>query len=333
MTKIFRPKTKVKLTRARANPIIRPRRYKWEARTYNPGAIFLGGRIHILYRGEAAIGYAATKDGTRIIERLTRPIFVPKERYDKNSKGYPGAEDPRLVRIGERIYMTYTQFEGDFSSIKMALTSIRTRDFLKKKWNWRKPVLMTPPGKRNKNVMLFPEKIKNKFAILERISPKISIKYVKDLYKFFNGKRFLKNGYRKVHRYNFWDTWLRGAGAPPIRTELGWLLLYHAIEKRQRRRFKLGAMILDFKDPTRILYRSYNPILAPDKPYENRRWKKGKSGVVYASGAVVKEGILYVYYGGADHVVCVASIPLAELLEGLQKQDTEFKEFKKKNKK
>src|SRR3989344_1216593 len=129
MTKIFRPKTKVKLTRARANPIIRPRRYKWEARTYNPGAIFLGGRIHILYRGEAAIGYAATKDGTRIIERLTRPIFVPKERYDKNSKGYPGAEDPRLVRIGERIYMTYTQFEGDFSSIKMALTSIRTRDF------------------------------------------------------------------------------------------------------------------------------------------------------------------------------------------------------------
>ena len=92
-------------------------------------------------------------------------------------------------------------------------------------------------------------------------------------------------------------------------------------------------MILDFKDPTRILYRSHNPILAPDKPYENRRWRKGKSGVVYASGAVVKEGILYVYYGGADHVVCVASIPLAELLEGLQKQDTEFKEFKKKNKK
>ena len=79
MTKIFRPKTKVKLTRARANPIIRPRRYKWEARTYNPGAIFLGGKIHILYRGETSFGYAATSDGVRIIERLTKPIFVPKE--------------------------------------------------------------------------------------------------------------------------------------------------------------------------------------------------------------------------------------------------------------
>lgn len=331
---IFKPKTQIKLVRAKENPIIKPKRAKWERRTYNPGAILIKDKIYILYRAEMAIGYASSLDGAHIKERLKQPIFIPKEKYDK-STGYPGAEDPRLVQIGKKIYMTYTLFEGDFSSMKMAITSIKVDDFLKKSWNWKKPVLMTPPGRRHKNIVLFPEKIKNKFAILHRISPKVSIKYVKDIDKYFNGKRHFTSVYKKVHRGNFWDTYLRGAGPPPIRTELGWLVLYHAIEEKEPHRFKVGAMILDFKDPTKILYRAHNPILAPDKPYENRPLRRGsryKSGVVYASGAVVKDGTLLVYYGGADSVTCMASIPLEKLLSGLIQQDKELKEFKKKNK-
>ncbi len=317
---MVKKKSGIQLKRAKNNPIIKPRRYKWEWRTLNPGVILLQGKIHILYRAGSAVGYAATHDGEKITERLSRPIYIPKEKYDEG-KGYTSAEDPRLTRIGNRIYMTYTSFEGDFSSIKMAFTSIKVADFLKKKWNWREPVLMTRPGQRHKNFVIFPKKIKNKIAILHKIAPKIEVKYLDNLDKYFNGKRFIKSVYRKTLRHKVWDSYVRGAGPPPLKTELGWLLLYHAIQKKDPRRFKLGAMILDIKNPTKILYRSVGPILAPDKPYENRfrrKGSKGKSGVVYATGAVIKDSKLFVYYGGADSVVCVASVNLDDLLNSLK---------------
>ncbi len=114
-------------------------------------------------------------------------------------------------------------------------------------------------------------------------------------------------------RAEYWDTSMRGAGAPPIKTDRGWLLLYHAMDKRDPNRYKLGAMLLDLTDPTRILYRSPSPILEPEMPYEN----DGKPGVVYASGTAVIEGILYVYYGGGDKHVCVAETNLRALLDWL----------------
>lgn len=304
----------LQLKRASSNPIIKPRQYAWEkSGTFNAGAILLDGTIHILYRTSAGIGYAATNDGEKIVKRLPRPVYILKEKFDKNN-GYPGAEDPRLTRIGNRIYMIFTSFEGDFGSIKIGFTSISVKDFLAKNWRWKKPALMTRPGQRHKNFVLFPEKIKNKIAILHKISPKISIKYIESPDVYFNGTRFIKSVYKKTLRRDAWDSWVRGAGAPPIKTDLGWLVLYHAIEKKEPRRFKLGAMILDLKNPAKILYRSRGPILAPDKPYEN----KGKPGVVYCCGAVVKDGILFVYYGGADRVVCVASVKLTILLDDLR---------------
>ena len=95
---------------------------------------------------------------------------------------------------------------------------------------------------------------------------------------------------------------------------MGWLLLYHAIDSREPHKYKLGAMILSAEDPTKILYRSPRPILAPDMHYEN----DGKPGVIYASGAVVKDGELYVYYGGGDKYVCSAHTPMRELLNWLK---------------
>ena len=88
-----------------------------------------------------------------------------------------------------------------------------------------------------------------------------------------------------------------------MKTRLGWLLFYHAMDMHDPNRYKLGAMILDAEDPTKILYRSKVPVLEPDAYYENQGFK---SGVVYSCGAVVKDDELFVYYGGADSVVCVA---------------------------
>lgn len=107
---------------------------------------------------------------------------------------------------------------------------------------------------------------------------------------------------------------MRGAGAPPMKTKYGWLVLYHAMDRRDPDRYKVGAMILDLNDPTKVLYRTSRPILEPVESYENQGFK---SGVVYACGAVVKDGELLVYYGGADSVACVAKTNLNKFLEGI----------------
>ena len=90
--------------------------------------------------------------------------------------------------------------------------------------------------------------------------------------------------------------------------------LYHKMEKHDTHRYKLWAMLLDLKDPTKILYNSVKPILEPDLWYENEGYK---SGVVYSCGAVVKDGELFVYYGAADRVSCVATTDLDKFLQEL----------------
>ena len=86
------------------------------------------------------------------------------------------------------------------------------------------------------------------------------------------------------------------------------------MERHDSHRYKLWAMILDSKDPTKVLYRSNQPILEPDESYENEGYK---SGVVYSCGAVIKDGRLFVYYGGADKVSCVATTNLDKFLKEL----------------
>ena len=122
-----------------------------------------------------------------------------------------------------------------------------------------------------------------------------------------------------------WDNWVRGAGPPPIKTKYGWLLLYHAMDERDPNRYKLGAMLLDLHDPTKILYRSARPVLEPDETYEN---EGHKAGVIYSCGAVTIKDKLLVYYGGADKFTCVAEANLAEFIADLIAQKKpELKKF------
>nr|MBA3550969.1 hypothetical protein [Patescibacteria group bacterium] len=223
--------------------------------------------------------------------------------------GWSGCEDPRAVKIGRRIYVTYLAF-GGWNSMRLALTSIKESDFHNGRWVWTEPQFISPPGEVHKNWVLFPEKINGKFAFLHSISPTIQVHYADSL-KDFNGELFIKSTAPSGGRKNFWDSKVRGAGPPPLKTKLGWLLLYHANDLREPHKYKLGAMILDKNDPSKVLYRTTHPILSPNMDYENN----GKPGIVYASGAIIKDDQLFVYYGGADRVVCVASTPVDELLE------------------
>ena len=194
----------VKLYKASHNPIIAPSDYSWESKaTFNPAAIESNGKVHIIYRavGEdelSVLGYASSFDGLNIEDRPT--YFAYKRFGEYKESGIQldycsgggwngGCEDPRLVLIEDKVYMIYTAFDG-WGSVRMALTSIPFSDFKKKKWNWKKSVLISPPNEINKNWVIFPEKINGRFAILHSFYPKILIDYFDSLDEF-DGKKFI----------------------------------------------------------------------------------------------------------------------------------------------
>ena len=316
------------LTRYGENPIISPRRGSWwESRqTFNPGAILLEDKVHILYRaiGDDEIsrfGYAVAKEGFKVEERLEYPVYQhsvtsPKFTIYSYASGgsFGGSEDPRIVRVGneEVLYMTYTACN---EGLRVGLTSIKVKDFLDRKWEWSPPRLISPPDEVHKNWVIFPEKIEGKYAILHSLCPKISITYLDNLdFKPGSYLTSYHNGGNGVGREGFWDSMIRGAGPPPIKTKLGWLLFYHAISISEPHRYKIGAVLVDLKDPKKVIRCSAASVLEPDTVYENSGFKPG---VVYLSGAVVKDGELLLYYGASDSYVCVASCGLEDFLAAL----------------
>lgn len=337
------------LERFDGNPILEPQpKHWWESKAaFNPGAIYEEGKVHIVYRaiGDSDIsvlGYASSIDGFHIDERLDKPIYIPREPFEGAGLVYPaasnpqvtyvsaedeedeeeedyvsgggwgGCEDPRLTKIDDRVFMTYVAFDG-YNPPRVTLTSIHIDDFLVRNWQWKKPVLISPPGFIDKNACILPEKIKSKYVIFHRIFPDILIDFVDDL-DFDGTTRWLKGEFKIRPRAAYWDSRKVGAGAPPIKTKDGWLLIYQAVGERDPGRYKIGAMLLDLKDPARVLARSEEPILEPQASYENEGWK---TGVIYPCGAVVIKDRLLVYYGGADKVTCVASAKLDEFLDQL----------------
>lgn len=323
-----------RVTRHASNPIITPNQKNWweSKAAMNAAAIYEDGRIHLLYRaiGDtdiSVIGYAGSQDGINFDQRIMHPVYVPREKfegvnsahsdhslfaaYDSGGGNAGGCEDPRLTKIGDTIYMTYVAYNG-YTVPGVAITSIRLEDFLNKKWYWKKPRLISKPGQIQKNWMLFPEKINGKYAMLHSITPNILIDYFDDLEV---DNILIEKSFRMTDtNEKCWDNIVRGAGAPPIKTKHGWLLFYHAMDKRDPNRYKIGAMILDLDNPEKILHRSQHPILEPDERYENEGFK---SGVVYMCGAVVVDETLFIYYGGADTVMCVATAKLDEFIDQL----------------
>ena len=330
-------KEKIKeLSRHHKNPIISPKMVNgkgWMSEgAFNPAAIVVRDKTHLLFRavgndGISRVGYSSSYDGLHFDEINKEPVFYlkrshfghgpMKDTYDPvmypSGGSWGGCEDPRLVKVDDKIYMTFNAFDGwDF--IRVGYTSISEDDFANCKWRWTKPKLISPHGEINKNWVIFPEKINGKFAILHSLTPEIQIDYVNSLDDLATGKQKIKSKYgRKVPR-RMWDTWVRGAGPPPIKTNDGWLIFYHAISASEPSKYKLGVMLLDLNNPKKILARSSSPILLPDMWYEN----EGKPGIVYACGAVVRDDTLYIYYGGGDKFVCVATVPFTEFMNSFK---------------
>ncbi len=312
-----------KLIKFEGNPILDPRKiYFWEDKAcFNAAAIYEQNKVYIVYRSitkddVSVLGLAVSNDGINISERLTEPIYVPREPFEINpsgkrtyyigfsGSGHSGCEDPRIVKIEDRFYMTYVAFDG-CNPPRIALTSIKESDFLNYQWNWEKPILISPPGIGDKQACIFPEKIIGNYIFLHRIFPDIWMDFVPDL-KFED--RWLAGNIFARPRESKWDSLKIGAAASPIKTEKGWLLIYNGVSKKDYK-YKIGAMLLDLKDPSRVLARSNQPILEPDNEKEGN--------IVYSCGSVIIKDRLYVYYGQNDYSLGVATANLGEFLQKL----------------
>jgi predicted GH43/DUF377 family glycosyl hydrolase len=270
---------------------------------FNAAAVNQNNEIHVVYRaiGEdniSRLGYASSSDGYHIDERLENPIFEPA-----NESEIDGCEDPRLTLLEGKYVMTYTALKSLLRcAFQIGITTISKEDFAKKQWNWGER-LRPFPGIRNKNAVLFPQKIDGKYVMYHRIEPDICISYSDDLQRWYDIKAVLEP------REGMWDRLKVGAAGPPIKLDDGWLFIYHGVNFDHV--YRLGVAFIDKKDPENILYRSKEPILEPIKDYE----KFGKvPNVVFSCGAVPLDDNILIYYGGADTVVCVATYELNELL-------------------
>jgi len=308
------------LTRFARNPVLEPiKEHLWESRyVLNPGAMKLNGKVYLIYRavGEdniSRLGLAMSEDGYKFTERLEEPIFEPKSKSEEK-----GCEDPRMTLIGDRIYMLYTAYGRLVAQI--ALASIGINDFLNYSWEaWQRHGLVFPRF-TNKDGALFPEQFDGKFAMLHRVDPHIWITFSPHLrcpwprkqHKILSGS---SSGM-------MWDGKKIGAGAQPLKTEYGWLLITHGVDYDHV--YRLGVMLLDLADPTILLYRSPNSILEPVERSEvGEAGKYWVPNVVFTCGAVPQEDNkeildaedeVLVYYGAADSVVNVATAKIGDLV-------------------
>jgi len=294
------------------NPIISPRPgFLWEEKgTLNPAAIELEGNTHILYRAVGAdnvstIGYAVSSDGLSIDERSDKPIYFPRADFEKM-----GCEDPRLIEIDKRIYMTYTGYDG--STPRVVVSSISVADFLKRRWaGWSNPEAITPPSIPNKDSTILPEKVRNGYMVFHRVHESVCADFVSTL--DFSKEKITQCIEVISPRRGMWDGGKVGISTPPVKTKAGWLLLYHGVSWSTT--YRVGAVLLDLDDPTVVKARTAIPLFEPTTEYEH---KGVVSNVVFPCGLTVKGGEIYMYYGAADLVTGVATVKVSTLLRMLE---------------
>lgn len=213
-----------------------------------------------------------------------------------------GLEDCRVTQIGGTYYLTYTAVSESGVAVGLASTT-----------DWRsftRHGVILPP--HNKDCALFPERVGGRYVALHRPSGiGIGGNYIwvgrsPDLLHWGDHQCVART------RPGMWDEERIGAGASPIRTDEGWLEIYHGADRNGR--YCLGAMLLDANDPSRVLARSAEPIMEPEEAYE----QKGLVGnVVFTNGHLVDGDEVTVYYGASDTVVCMATFSIGELLASL----------------
>jgi len=324
----------MKLKRFEGNPILEPRGEDWESlAVFNCGVVQKNGKLHVLYRaiGEytnyiSRVGYAIFDTNLRLVDRRDEPCFVPELKFWEKS-----VEDVRLTELDGKFYMSYVvtitpcppagvRKRLGTPKVKQAPTRIavaETTDFSE----FSRLGFVTPYGTNQRDTVIFPERINGKIAVLHRPSNWIGSSYGTNIpgiwFAYLDRWEGGMFGHKLVMRSEHdWESYKIGAGPPPIKTDKGWLLIFHGVDNN--RTYRAGAALLDIEKPWRVIARTSSPILEPEQDYE---CVGDMPNVVFPEGAVILGDELFIFYGGADKVCCVAKTNLekfiTELLEGI----------------
>jgi predicted GH43/DUF377 family glycosyl hydrolase len=332
----------MKLIKSKFNPILSPNpQNHWENLVVcNPGVWYEKGNFFMLYRAAGndkehviRFGLAISNDGFHFNRASDEPAFGPS--FDGEDAGC--IEDARIVKFDDYYYVTYAfrpcapgqywNFSHDEVVVKdfgenaplflknnLANTALAmTKDFK----NWIRLGRITKPNLDDRDVILFPEKINGKYVMLHRPKewigekygpkgPAIWLQYSNDLLVWDEPSQLLIQG-----KENSWEEKV-GGSAPPLKTDKGWLVLYHGVDKGGLGYYRVGAMMLDLKNPEIILGRTKDFILEPELDFEFNGFY---NGCVFPTGNVIVDDTLYVYYGGADKYVGVATANVNELVD------------------
>jgi len=256
------------------------------------------------YKGK---NYLTTMSYLRLVSSTDGIHFKEEVEYPPIfGRGYQesfGIEDCRVATMKDGYYLTFTEV----SPVAVGVGLIRTNDWK----TYQRYGMILPP--HNKDCALFEEKIEEKYYMLHRpSSPELGGNYI-----------WLAESLDRIHwgnhkciattRDNMWDCARVGAGASPIKTKDGWLEIYHGADMNNR--YCLGAILLDLKDPSKVIARSQEPIMEPIAEYE----KTGFFGnVVFSNGYYADGDNLILYYGASDEVICRAEFSVEEILNSLQ---------------
>jgi len=298
----------MRLKRHEENPILTAQDFPRPVNSvFNAGATKYGDEYILLNRvegldGTSCLWVARSRDGVHFtpdpepaMVRATEGRYAIYEEY--------GIEDPRITRIDDTYYITYTCYSKYACCVGLA----RTKEFR----TFERMGIISLPD--NKDVVLFPEKIGGRYARLDRPLTVIGerrdiwISYSPDLLHWGDPKPVMEP------REGRWDHEKIGAGAPPIKTEHGWLEIYHGVrETGSGVLYRLGVVLLDLDDPSRVVGRAEEAILSPSAPED---FLGNVMNVVFTCGAILEEdGEVKIYYGAADQVMCLATASVDDLI-------------------
>jgi len=296
------------IKRYKKNPILKKDNVPYPVATiHNAGAVKFNDKYILLFRshllnGRSIIGIATSNDGFNF-KVSDEPFITPAKEGDFKIYEEYGVEDPRITFINGEYLITYSAY----SRFGVRIVLAKTIDFK----NIERIALITEADYRN--VVIFPEKINGLYVRLDRphtgiIPWSIWISYSPDLIHWGNSKIIIMP--MKYH----WDEMKIGPGAPPIKTDKGWLNIYHGVfSTMDGSIYRLGVALLDIEDPSKVLGVADEWILQPEELYETTGYVHN---VVFTCGAIPEvDGTVKIYWGGADSVICVGEANIKELVE------------------
>ncbi len=289
------------------NPIITLEDVPFPCNTvFNAGAVKVDDVYLLLMRiedlaGRSVFALARSDDGYHFTVDPA-PVMEPSKEEPFRSYERRGVEDPRITYLDGVYYVMYTAASRYGARLALA----KTTDFK----NFERIALISQP--ENKDGCLFPRKINGKYVRLDRPYGggvgHIWISYSEDLIHWGDSQVLMTT------RGGFWDTDRIGASATPIETSEGWLEIYHGVKNTSAGPlYRMGAVVLDRDDPSKVLCRSAVPILNPREYYER---VGDVDNVVFSCGAILDDdNMLRIYYGAADTCICLGFAHVDELIE------------------